>query len=536
MGTTFCNISVHCDDLSAVEAACPGKTVRALTSGWITVVGENLGFDNTEEMAARLSETLPYPVLSTEFFDDDYAVFTLFCGGKKTAQHIPAEYEGEPRIPGDSRRWAGELGLSDKQEKILQIIFEETIAGVSLGLLECVLGCCLWVDPEFITDAKAPDRSYLDGYLKRREERIKLESSLHNAFRLELSDELEGTFMQQLDDLLVLNEGRDGVKSFWKIEDGAFVKLFEAEIPESSAAGRIQCRLEDRFLISYSKKDVWPPEYTAHVFSEKGERLFTLPVENPVLSNAYFPERDRVVVNNACWNIQRREKEWTMAEVPRGFQSWEYGHLKGRLITTYDDAKDWNKSYLISTLPDGSAPVSREIPRVYHWNTPVIWNGGVLLGVDRELFFFDASLNPVWQAETERKNTTTTGVFLDAEAQMLYLSDIESFSVFDLKERRITALRKRYFEEQYYFSGVLPGRGMIVTSGESPIQIWNSKLEPVSMHSIKGFLRGVIDEGGKTFILSLEIGTGNVGASEPGGIPGKIRLYELKPEDHSNGV
>lgn len=190
MGSTFCNLSIYSSDLAAVKELCPDYAVRSISDGRITVAGEGLDWENTKNEARRLSKSLSCHVISVEYFDDDYAEFTVYLDGKRVCRHIPAEYDVFGRHPGNSKVWAEQLGLSQDTEKILKLVFKETNPEAALHLLECILECPLWVDAEFMDSVTAPSQEYLMEYMNRKNS----ENKIKNQTKLILLDEVEGDF------------------------------------------------------------------------------------------------------------------------------------------------------------------------------------------------------------------------------------------------------------------------------------------------------------------------------------------------------
>ena len=223
MSSKFCNLNIYDADLSAIESLCPDYAVRSISQGWITLASDNLEWGTTQKEAKRLSKLLPHNVLSTEYFDDEYVVFTLYCNGKRVARHVPAEYEGFARSPGKSKVWAEQLGLSGEAEKILRVVFKETNPKACLFLIECVLNCSLWIDAESIDSASAPTQEYLTEYIERK----KAEKRIKNQTRLVLLEEVEGAFSWPITYPIVKVDYVNYLKSFLGIRDGKLRKLLE---------------------------------------------------------------------------------------------------------------------------------------------------------------------------------------------------------------------------------------------------------------------------------------------------------------------
>ena len=82
MGSKFSNLNVYGADPAAVEALCPGAAVRSLAGNWVTAAGGYPEWGTAQKEAKRLSGTLPCPVLSTEYFEDNYVESTAAANGR----------------------------------------------------------------------------------------------------------------------------------------------------------------------------------------------------------------------------------------------------------------------------------------------------------------------------------------------------------------------------------------------------------------------------------------------------------------------
>nr|MBQ4318663.1 hypothetical protein [Clostridia bacterium] len=111
MGRKFCNINIKGADAQYVQTIFPNLEVKSLADGWATVVGDELDYTSVRKTAVRISKAVDVPVLSVYYFDEDYAEFVLYRNGRRTARHIPAEYEGFERVRGKHTVWAEQLGI-----------------------------------------------------------------------------------------------------------------------------------------------------------------------------------------------------------------------------------------------------------------------------------------------------------------------------------------------------------------------------------------------------------------------------------------
>lgn len=530
MGSKFCNLNIHGADLAAIESLCPNHIVRSISQSWITVAGESLEWGATQKEAKRLSKVLPHHVLSTEYFDDDYVEFTIYCNGKRVARHVPAEYESFARSPGKSKVWAEQLGLSQEAEKDLRIVFKETSPETSLRLIECVLNCPLWVDADSINSTLAPAQEYLTEYLERKN----AEKKIKNQTKLVLLDEVNGDFGWNITYPVVRDEHKDAVKSFWNIQYSTLRKLFEKSIPERLRDTFAQDRGEGAFLLTFEQMSTRKSEEIAYVFSDGGEVLDTFHKDKSMLLHGAFLDRDRVFLEGNCWNIRTHKKEWDI-----GIEQTAYGicapcRLKnGRLAIVYDTMGTPLNSYLASFQPDGSEKIVLELPQYRHWSYPVAYNNDFVLGCGNFLTCYDSFLEKLWSVDLGENVGQLGKPFLDIETKTLYMSTYRRVTAFDLEKQQIKAIRDIADGEDCYLHDVLPGVGPIMLTGDSSIQVWNSELTPISRHRAKGAIGKIIHQDGKVYVLTNASEDRTLKKTDNGWEsiiiqPGCLRLYELK--------
>ena len=113
MGAKFANLQVRSEDIEQIKAVCPGAAVKKTAGGWVTVVGANIVWGTAQQEAKRISKMLPYSVLATEYFDDDYVEFSIYKDGKRIGRHVPAAYEGFARKTGKPSQFAEAFGQSE---------------------------------------------------------------------------------------------------------------------------------------------------------------------------------------------------------------------------------------------------------------------------------------------------------------------------------------------------------------------------------------------------------------------------------------
>ena len=546
MGSKFCNLNVYSGGLAAVEAQCPGLAARAVVPGWITAAGDDeTDWGEVRKLAKRLSKE--YTVLYTEYFDDDYVDFSVYREGRRAARHVPAEYEGAPRAAGKPRAWAELFGLSPEMEKALRTVFQETSPERSLRLLECVLGCPLWVDGEFLADAQPPEPDYLRDYLAQKA----AEKKIRNATKLTLLDEQEGNFSETYPRLR-REEGDpkyerfdDGNrKSVWAVRDGQLRRLFEAELP-----GRVWNAYEEKDVLlvllhllcrdengepipSESPFYQYESRGRAYNFTEKGQLRDTLDLGEEAAALGGFLDRDRIFLDRDCSDLRAHRREWPLEEGLAVSGSPPCRLSGGRVaLRCYRGSTE----YLITFLPDGSERVTRELPSDCGKGGILAYGDGLLLNLGRELVCYDAYLTERWRAQL-REGAWAPDFYemqLDETSEMLYLQAYDRVISFDLRQHRIRAERQLADGESCFLHGVLPGVGAVMLVGDSTLQVWDADLKLISRHRTKGAITRFLRQDGKTFLLTRGWPQNDFRMTENGYDfvclrSGCLRLYELK--------
>lgn len=530
MGSKFCNLNICSGTMEQAAAAAPQYRYHSYTDQWLTVTSDAFEWGSTQKAAKKLSSLLALPVLSTEYFDDDYVEFALYCGGKKVARHIPAEYEGFARSPGKSKVWAEQLGLSQEAEKTLRIIFKETSPEASLRLLECVLGCPLWVDAESANSVAAPTQAYLTEYLERKS----AEKKIRNQTKLVLLEELQGDFGWRLTYPMVCREHRGRLKTFWEIREGRFHRLFQAEIPGQADDCRAQARGEGSFLLSFLEFSTEKNDTTTYVFSDQGEVLETFYSGKQMLLKGAFLDQDRVFLEGSCWNIRTHEKEWDLGlgntyngvTPPRVLAD-------GRLATVYDRTGHPLDGFISTFRPDGSNVITKKLPSFRHWSYPLVHGTKLYLGCGTHMICYDAQLEEQWSVDLGENVGQLGNPHLDTMSQLIYMSTYQRITAFDIEKRQVTAIREKSDGEDCYLHDLLPSTGPIMLTGDSSIQVWNAELTPISGHRAKGAISQVLHMDGRVYLLTNTAEESECRKTEHGRErvvvkPGCLRLYELK--------
>ncbi len=518
MGSKFANIQVKCSDLEAVRGVLPDFVLRIVSDGWVTAVREGMPWGEARGAAKRVSRVLPCPVVSTEYFDDDYVEFAVFLAGKRAARFVPAAYEGFPRVPGRPAAWREALGLSEEDEKALKAVFRETNPETCVRLLEDVLGCPLWAEEEFVDRLQAPNGDFLRAYLARKD----AESKLVNRTRLQLLDELPcSRAIAGGRNILVWRDGFNGPAAFYQVRDGRLCRLFD--VPPA-ISGRIPLPIPP---------EGWPETlFPVYVQRPEGETVYTLDREGRLLDETFLPgmtqkqclsiDSERVLAGGICRNVRTHENDWDM-----GIRDTSYGLLAplsfpdGRLCWCYDVTERrelmTTEGFLLTAAPDGTDRREARISSVYHWQRPVLWGDKLLLGVEQTLYCYDSALRPLWSMELGRNVYQSGQAAVDGDT--LYMSvSYDSLTAIDLAERRVTAGRELGDSEAVLLAGVLPGLGPVVTSGGSGLQVWDRELRLVSRHRTRGEYLQFFRQDGRAFLLT----------HSEGGDNSRLRLYELK--------
>lgn len=533
MGAKFANLNIRTADEAAVSALCPELKTRAVVPGWVTAAGENLEWGTAQKEARRLSKVLPCPVVSTEYFDDDFVEFAVYQSGKRTARHIPAAYEGYGPLKGKPKAWANALDLPQEGETALKAIFRETGPELSLRLLECVLGCPLWVDAEFLEEVAPPDPAYLEAYLDRK----KAESKLKNQTKLVLLDEVAGDFGWHLTYPAVRREEQRDRKTFWAVKDGRFYQLFEQTVPGKAVGYRAQDRGDGVSLLTFEDHGSREPadwgEDTV-VFSDRGEVLEIFRPGETALENGCFLDRDRVFLAGACWNIRTHQKEWDLNLGAAAYGIHTPCRLDGgRLAVVYDLQGAPLDSYLVTFFPDGSGKCVKKLPHFRHWESPAADGDDLYLACRDRLTCYTPELEEQWSVQLEEDVGQLGKPYPDSVGRMLYMSTYRQVTAFNLETRRVSAVRKFAVGEDCFLQEVLPGVGPILLTGDASFEVWDRELWTISRHRAKGNISQWLRQEGCLYLLTTrdeERDVLNVDGQWQSVVkkPGCLRLYELK--------
>ena len=110
MGSKFCNLNLRgYVTADCLETLLPGLQVFPWENGWTTLTSPRLQWGQTQRYAAALSKETGCPVLSAEYFDDDYAELAVYREGKRMSRHVPATYEDLRRSRGNPDKFLSAL-------------------------------------------------------------------------------------------------------------------------------------------------------------------------------------------------------------------------------------------------------------------------------------------------------------------------------------------------------------------------------------------------------------------------------------------
>lgn len=167
MGTKFCNLNIRSYDFENIESVVSQFGVFQCTSGWITVVSEAFQWGKTQKYAKEISLSFGVPVLSTEYFDDDYVEFSLYDCGKLVTRHVPASYEYLPKKKGNVSKFIETLRINKMDESLLKNVLSITDCAQSVYLIESLLGCPIFGVKEDSPPINMPDRAVVDSFFGR---------------------------------------------------------------------------------------------------------------------------------------------------------------------------------------------------------------------------------------------------------------------------------------------------------------------------------------------------------------------------------
>lgn len=165
MGSKFCNLNIYCNDTSVIDTIlAPNMRTYRCAERWITVTSPSFEWGSTQGYAKSISKELSCPVLSTEYFDDDYVEFALYSGGKLITKHIPATYEDFRKKKANAKKLIECLSLNIVEEASLKKLLAVDDCEESVHLMESYLGCPIFGIKDGWPPESAPDRTVFETF------------------------------------------------------------------------------------------------------------------------------------------------------------------------------------------------------------------------------------------------------------------------------------------------------------------------------------------------------------------------------------
>lgn len=162
MGRQFYNLNIYGAVSTAIADGIPESRIYHCAEKWLTVTSPYFTWGNTQKYAKAFSKSLGCPVLSTEYFDDDYVEFALYCAGKLITKHIPVAYENFAKKKGNAAKIIDCLALNLTDESALKKALAVSDCEESVHLIESFLGCPIFDVKDGAPPTGAPDRSAFD--------------------------------------------------------------------------------------------------------------------------------------------------------------------------------------------------------------------------------------------------------------------------------------------------------------------------------------------------------------------------------------
>lgn len=164
MGNKFCNLNIYGTVAGTIADVIPENRIYHCTEKWLTVTSPYFSWGNTQKYAKALSKQLGCPVLSTEYFDDDYVEYSLYSAGKLITKHIPVPYEDFTKRKGSAAKIIECLGLNLIDEPALKKMLAVSDCEESVHLMESFLGCPIFGVKDGAPPTDAPDRSAFEDF------------------------------------------------------------------------------------------------------------------------------------------------------------------------------------------------------------------------------------------------------------------------------------------------------------------------------------------------------------------------------------
>lgn len=162
VGSKYYHLNIFHGGLDALRAAYPQYGFYQVTPHWVTAVSQSFSWGRTQPAAKAVSQETGLTVLSTEYFDDDYAEFAVYQGGKLLTRHVPKAYEDLPRKKANVKKLLDAFQMDLLDEAPLKKALSVTDCAQSAALLESFLGCPICGVSTDAPPIDAPDRRAAD--------------------------------------------------------------------------------------------------------------------------------------------------------------------------------------------------------------------------------------------------------------------------------------------------------------------------------------------------------------------------------------
>lgn len=509
MGAKFANLQVHNGNIDAVKGLCPEScSVSSLSDGWITITGSGLEWETAQKEARRISKELDCSILSTEYFDDDFVELAVYKAGKKVTGHIPASYESIQRSIGKPKKFVEALHLQPDDEKLLKTVFQEESPEICVHLMESLLGCVLWVDKESLNLAKPLGRDYLDQYLSNKAAKAKIK----NQTKLVLMDELTGDFDSGLTYPIVRQENRSmSEKTVWSIStNGHWKRDFSTDMPGRVEVHRAYCRSETKTVLTFGLWGAQGISMKMCCYTNDGDIKSIIECNDLGALHASFLTESLLFREGTCNDLDNGSVLWDL-----GLGRTAYGIKAPQRVSAdryafaYDTMFGDESGYLTIFNLDGEITHSVKLPVARHWAYPMVVDGKIYMhySVNNEssvFACFDSELNEEWYIEISGTEQLGKPV-IDVKNQTVYFhASFDCIVVVGLTERQVLASRKVSSSEYASLINIFPGVGPIVQTGDSTIEVWNSRLETISRHRTKGNIMEVIHQNSHCYVTTLK--------------------------------
>lgn len=509
MGAKFANLQVHNGDVDAIKGLCPASyTVSSLSKGWITITGSAIEWGTAQKEAKRISKELDCSILSVEYFDDDFVELAVYKTGKKVAGHIPASYEGFQRSIGKPKKFAEALYLQPDDAKLLKTVFQEETPEICVHLMESLLGCVLWVDDETLNWAKPLGRDYLEQYISNKAAKAKIK----NQTKLVLKDELTGDFDSGLTYPVVRQENRQmREKTVWSISaDGHWKMEFSTDVPGRVEVHRAYCRTDTNTVLTFGLWGAQGVSTKVCCYTNDGGIKSMIDCNDLGALHASFLTESLLFREGTCHDIDNDAVIWDL-----GLGRTAYGIKAPQMVSAdryafvYDTMSGDESGYLAIFNLDGKITNSIKLPVARHWAYPIVADGKIYMyySVNNEtsvLACFDLELNEEWHIDIPGMEQLGKPVF-DIDNQIIYFHTFfDCIVAVGLAERQLLASRRIPSSEYASLIDILPGVGVIVQTGDTAIEVWDSGLETISRHRTKGTIMEVIHQNSHCYITTLK--------------------------------